>query len=794
MPLINYAFQTDAEDRLVDLITEALHSSDPRDDTNNILFSSCVASGKTKMMAKAMERIAEHESNVAFIFMTLSKGGLDIQALTDLKGYGEHAVRFLTVDGLVAEATSAGCVPANTCTVIGWDSVNREANKQMKEGEIPTFKSVMKRNRHQTRIVLFVDEAHANLTWKAQEVRQLIYPYAIVMTTATPRMRKKAFTSSPYQIVVDPERVAEAGKIKSTVIVNDGGLEGDDVLVGTYTWKGLIEAGMKRRDMLEAEYRKAGLDIVPLVVIQLPNDISGTKAEKEFDTAANVSEAKRILCDVLGYDRNDDVLVWTAKEQDPGLGGVRTSNHKALITKLAISTGWDCPRAQILVKLRHASQGSETLDIQTLGRIYRTADPQAWLSNEDYSSNKWLNSAFVYCDDEDYDPSVAGLRIQDPKLLCKMRPKYQDDLQRISLVRIVAGTKAVMTGTGTDIINDIVEMLNDRLPYGYADGAGKWSVSADKRRVARGEHDVKEMYDELAATGEAMTGHDWIDIEDEDIENYVYSKIALTAKLKQHQKEIKTAIKRHALENLYDGGITFGSYDDVELYERKITDLCRAIYNSFNQDFVPSIVAILNKHSGFRPDMVYDAHDAAHALWKPPMATFTTTNLQSVKENSNYAYDKLGELDSTPENKFAKDLFAKKMDVWFKNGTNSGDSFCIAWTDENGGRRNFFPDFIGIKNRILFIIEVKGDKDIAKDKAIDPAADRGKAIATHKWLTSKHKAQSLNACRDIDDIVFGIIRKINGDWRFYTGDGSDYENTTSEHWVLFADLVRKAGK
>lgn len=40
-----------------------------------------------------------------------------------------------------------------------------------------------------------------------------------------------------------------------------------------------------------------------------------------------------------------------------------------LLMKQAISTGWDCPRAKILVKLRENM--SETFEIQTLGRIRR---------------------------------------------------------------------------------------------------------------------------------------------------------------------------------------------------------------------------------------------------------------------------------------------------------------------------------------------------------------------------------------------------------------------------------------
>ena len=234
--LIDYAFQTEAESRLVDMIIEALHSDDPRSDANNILFSSCVASGKTKMMASAMRQVAELEENVAFVFMTLSKGQLDVQALADLRGYGEDVVRYLSIDEFVTEASSDG-IPAHTCTVIGWDSVGKDTNVQMRDGEKPTFKSIMQGNKEQGRvkIVLLVDEAHTNLTWKGDAVKHLIHPYAIVMATATPRMKRKEFAASNYRVIVDPDDVAAAGKIKSTIIVNDGGLADADMLVSDFT-------------------------------------------------------------------------------------------------------------------------------------------------------------------------------------------------------------------------------------------------------------------------------------------------------------------------------------------------------------------------------------------------------------------------------------------------------------------------------------------------------------------------------------------------------------------------------
>lgn len=65
-----------------------------------------------------------------------------------------------------------------------------------------------------------------------------------------------------------------------------------------------------------------------------------------------------------------------------------------LIFKQAIDTGWDCPRAHILVKFRETS--SVVFEIQTVGRILRM--PEAH-----YYSNEKLNIGYVYTNIKDIE-------------------------------------------------------------------------------------------------------------------------------------------------------------------------------------------------------------------------------------------------------------------------------------------------------------------------------------------------------------------------------------------------------
>lgn len=73
----------------------------------------------------------------------------------------------------------------------------------------------------------------------------------------------------------------------------------------------------------------------------------------------------------MGYTYDNDMVnIWMSDEKIVGDDLTNLDGLAAfLLMKQEISTGWDCPRAKILVKLRE--YGSEDFQIQTIGRIRR---------------------------------------------------------------------------------------------------------------------------------------------------------------------------------------------------------------------------------------------------------------------------------------------------------------------------------------------------------------------------------------------------------------------------------------
>ena len=94
--------------------------------------------------------------------------------------------------------------------------------------------------------------------------------------------------------------------------------------------------------------------------------------------------------------------------------------------KQAISTGWDCPRAKILVKLR--DNMDENFEIQTIGRIRRM--PQAH-----HYDNVLLDNCYLYTFDEKYEQSVRqelGSSAYDTKIVFLKNEFKQFTLKKLT--------------------------------------------------------------------------------------------------------------------------------------------------------------------------------------------------------------------------------------------------------------------------------------------------------------------------------------------------------------------------
>lgn len=239
-------------------------------------------------------------------------------------------------------------------------------------------------------LYLVLDEAHRGFNTKTSRdkttlVRRLVqghagYPpipivwgisatiehFRTAMNEADASKDRRAFPP----VMVDPNRVQESGLVKDVVsldIPNEAG-NFDTTLVRLAAQK--LAASTDRW----AEYsknQKLTETVVPLLVLQTPNTPDPDEIGRALDTIAEVMPELYggNVAHVLGDHSRQQYGHWDIGWIEPQRVQ-ETPEVRVLIAKDAISTGWDCPRAEVMVSFRPAKDTTHIT--QLLGRMVRS--------------------------------------------------------------------------------------------------------------------------------------------------------------------------------------------------------------------------------------------------------------------------------------------------------------------------------------------------------------------------------------------------------------------------------------
>lgn len=239
-------------------------------------------------------------------------------------------------------------------------------------------------------VYLILDEAHRGFNVKTTSekptiVRRLVNGHAGVppipvvwgISATIERFRDAMKESEAAEsrralspVLVEPGRVQESGLVKDTVVLEIPAEAGnfDSVLVR--------RAARKLRDSTarwqEYAHSQGSTHLVhPLLVLQSPNtpdpDALGLALDQIFDEYPELgSDAVR---HVLGERSTQRFGAWEVAWIEPQRAEEAT-HVRVLVAKDGISTGWDCPRAEVLVSFRPAKD--HTHITQLLGRMVRS--------------------------------------------------------------------------------------------------------------------------------------------------------------------------------------------------------------------------------------------------------------------------------------------------------------------------------------------------------------------------------------------------------------------------------------
>ena len=240
-------------------------------------------------------------------------------------------------------------------------------------------------------LYLILDEAHRGMkppsqrdrAEKATIVQRLVngangvppVPIVLGISATVERFNEamaKADNRTSYpSVVVDPVRVQESGLLKDDIRLDFPAEAGgfDTVLLARATRKA------KRATELWRAYAQqegaAAQAVVPLLIVQVPNKPSDELLLLASTTIRN--DWPELESDAMAHVFGDHAPIKIGRFTIPHLGPetVQDRTHiRVLFAKDAISTGWDCPRAEVLVSFRPAKD--ETHITQLLGRMVRS--------------------------------------------------------------------------------------------------------------------------------------------------------------------------------------------------------------------------------------------------------------------------------------------------------------------------------------------------------------------------------------------------------------------------------------
>ncbi|PPF59335.1 type III restriction endonuclease subunit R [Clavibacter michiganensis] len=171
-------------------------------------------------------------------------------------------------------------------------------------------------------------------------------------------------------IAVDPIRIQQSGLLKDDIVVDFPSETGDFSTVllrrGTRKIKTISAAWAEYSAQQRTEER-----VVPLMVLQVPNKPDPDTMKQALDVIFDEWPELRAdsIANVFGDHTNERYGPYTVSYIPPER--VQDAQHiRVLLAKDAISTGWDCPRAEVLVSFRPAKDATHIT--QLLGRMIRT--------------------------------------------------------------------------------------------------------------------------------------------------------------------------------------------------------------------------------------------------------------------------------------------------------------------------------------------------------------------------------------------------------------------------------------
>lgn len=759
-----------------------------------LVFKSPTGSGKTLMTANfihGLNHLPNWNHDKAFIWITFS----DDLAMQSKEKFKIYFSTNLENDLLTVNDINRGKLNKNDILFINWQKLvqdnaatrklklRKPKNPEEKKESGSYFEDVIDKTKDEKReIILIVDESHKNSkTELAKEIIDYINPRVILNVSATPEHEPSASDTKHFRaglVEVEREEVVAEGLIKEKIVVQTDedlqkhkGKDLDEVL---------LDLGIEKRNELKEEYAKHKKEINPLLIIQLPNDDN-----KLIELGQKTKE--NVMLDYLKSKkvREDEIALWfDGKQKNMEFITDNDSKINFMLFKQAAGTGWDCPRASVLVMFREIS--SPTFYTQTVGRILRMAEPD---KKNDYKNSPNLRTGFLYTNYKRNE-----VKIPDQSQKNKPLTQFAFRKKEIDVSKFILQSAYVSRVDYGDLSNSAkfqMSFINSMNKYFSLNGD-------DILDKAREKLEKKEIDLTPSVTNEIIVNAQYDDLDHLDLD------------FKKKGKDLKLEMSRNDVEKTFNY-LCYGLLKEQTEIDAIITNIARS-WSPLKSAFRVWFKQVLGDDSNyyyrvFINDISKDASSKfrpalTQALkeYRPLLKTILEQRKKETEEKESpiftiqeeYQYtddykeveqnlcvlDKFFLLENYDgrenEIEFMKYIDSKKKQIewWFKNGNSGKDFYAIKYSNTTFKQDSlFYPDWIIKFNdgRIGIFDSKKGNTAINTE---------GRAEALAKKLKELGKK-----------FVGGIAVKENGVWYYNCSENYEYTpGKLNKDWKTMEDV------